>query len=65
MFDKNKIILNRLYADGNPYAIPFDKDVIRKLMVIATLGVARGRGAGGPGFFSFGHHLNLGTNSAL
>ena len=32
-------IINRLYADGNPYAIPFDNDVFRKLMFMATQGL--------------------------
>ena len=27
-----ELIINRLYADGNPYAIPFDKDVFRKFL---------------------------------
>ena len=31
-----ELIINRLYADGNPYAIPFDKVVFRKLMFMAT-----------------------------
>ena len=30
------IIDNRLYEDGNPYAIPFDKDVFHKLMNLCT-----------------------------
>ena len=34
-----ELIINRLYADGNPYAIPFDKDVFRKLMFMATQGL--------------------------
>ena len=33
-----ELIINRLYADDNPYAIPFDKDVFRKLMFMATKG---------------------------
>ena len=34
-----ELIINRLYADGNPYAIPFDKVVFRKLMFMATQGL--------------------------
>ena len=34
-----ELITNRLYADGNLYAIPFDKDVFRKLMFMATQGL--------------------------
>ena len=33
-----ELILNRLYANRNPCAIPFDKDVSRKLMFMATQG---------------------------
>ena len=29
-------IINRLYADGNPHTISFDKDVFRKLMFMST-----------------------------
>ena len=32
-------MITRLYAYGNPYAIPFDKDVVRKLMFMATQGL--------------------------
>ena len=34
-----ELTINRLYADGNPYAIPFDKDVFRKPMFMATQGL--------------------------
>ena len=34
-----KLIINRMYADGNPYATPFDKDVFRELMFMATQGL--------------------------
>ena len=34
-----ELIINRLYADGNPYVIPFDNDVFRKLMFMATQGL--------------------------
>ena len=34
-----ELIINRLYAHGNPYAIPFDIDVFRKLMFTATQGL--------------------------
>ena len=34
-----ELIIKRLYADGNPYAIPFDKDIFRKLMFMATQGL--------------------------
>ena len=34
-----ELIINRLYADGNPYAITFDKDVFRKLMFMAAQGL--------------------------
>ena len=39
LFETIELIINRLYADGNPYAIPFDKDVFRKLMFMATQGL--------------------------
>ena len=31
-----ELIINRLYADGNQYSIPFGKDFFRKLMFMAT-----------------------------
>ena len=34
-----ELIIKLLYVDGNPYAIPFDKDVFRKLMFMATQGL--------------------------
>ena len=34
-----ELIINRLCADGNPYVIPFDKDVFRKLMFMVTQGL--------------------------
>ena len=34
-----ELIINRLYADGNPYATPFNKDVFRELMFMATQGL--------------------------
>ena len=34
-----ELIVNRLYANVNPYAIPFDKDVFCKLMFVATQGL--------------------------
>ena len=32
-----ELIINRLYADGIPYAIPFDKDVFRKFLSSSRL----------------------------
>ena len=34
-----ELIINRLYADGNPYCIPFDKNIFCKLMFMATQGL--------------------------
>ena len=34
-----ELIINRIYDDNNPNAVPFEKDVFRKLMFMATQGI--------------------------
>ena len=34
-----ELLINRLYKDGNPYAISFEKDIPHKLMFMATQGL--------------------------